>query len=292
MVAMRNLKSALLVVSGALALSACGTDLYEDEVGQATGDVMASFDDASAAGSFASLRYLNPGVHDFLKPGILNRSLDLLIPNAYADECTSLAFSACSNSQRSRSATDCTYGPWTLNGDITLTFSESTCSMMNINDVVTRTADYQITGPRGATLAVTSPGGGQVVTRTGAAAFTYQVLGMERIATEASGKKLFDISTQTSSDIGVTGDSRSTRVMNGGDLVVTHHLAGYTATISPNNVTWSAGCNCAVSGSWTGTATGSVTGAYTVLITGCGTATVTASNGYSKDIQFDRCSSI
>ncbi len=281
----------LLAAAAPLALAACGS-LYEDEVGQATGDVMASFDDASQGGAFASLeRPIFHRTDGFMKPGLLDRTLDFLVPSAYAAECTNLSFSSCANGVMSKSAADCTYGRWTVNGTITLTFSDVACVMSAVNDTVTRTADFQITGPRGATLAVSSPGGGQKVTRTGATSFNYTVLGMERIATEANGKKLFDISTQTTADIGVTGTSRSDRVMNGGTLEVTHHLAGYTVDLTPDNVTWTTGCNCASSGSWTGTASGSVSGSFTVQITGCGTASVTSPSG-TKQVSFDRCAAL
>jgi hypothetical protein len=180
-------------------------------------------------------------------------------------------------------------GSWTMDGSVELSFSESTCSMSLLNDSVTRVANFTITGPRGATLTVSADGGGQRLTRNGSGFnFLYAVNGMERSAEDGKGKKLFDIATKTTSDISVTGENRRNRVMNGGVLEVTHKLAQYTTTLTPNNVTWNETCNCAVSGSFTGTASGSISGPYTLEITGCGTAKLTF-NGKTQSIDFDRC---
>jgi hypothetical protein len=155
---------------------------------------------------------------------------------------------------------------------------------------VTRTADFTLVGPRGGTIAVTAPNGGQKVTRT-ATGFTYSVGGMKRVATGAGGATLFDVETKTLSDITITGATRATRNVNGGELEVKHLRRGYTIVLAPENLQWSGTCNCPVSGKLTGTVTDGGTGTVTLEMTGCGTATLTTPND-SENITFERCGSI
>jgi hypothetical protein len=81
--------------------------------------------------------------------------------------------------------------------------------------------------------------------------------------------------------------------MNGGQLQIKHNLAGYTTVLTPNNVTWNATCNCAVSGSFTGTVTSEAgkSESFDVEITGCGTATVTTQTK-TKTVTLDRCAHV
>jgi hypothetical protein len=77
--------------------------------------------------------------------------------------------------------------------------------------------------------------------------------------------------------------------MNGGELEITHNIAGYTTVLQPVNLTWSSTCNCPVSGSWNGQVKKDGTQKdFMITLTGCGTATV-AVDGGSSDISFDRC---
>jgi hypothetical protein len=128
-----------------------------------------------------------------------------------------------------------------------------------------------------------------VLTKTGAGAFSYRVNGISRVLKNSSGSTLFDISTTTTSDIAVTGTSRSNRVMNGGALVVKHNVKNYTTTLTPENLTWTSTCTCASSGKLTGKIEGDESADdVTIQITGCGTGTITA-NGKTSDVNFDRC---
>jgi hypothetical protein len=171
---------------------------------------------------------------------------------------------------------------------VTLTFSQNACTMALANDTVTRTADFTLTGRRGGTLTVSSPGGGQTVTRT-ASGLTYTVGGMKRVLRDSSGDAIADIETRTLSAITLTGTTRANRVMTGGQLEIKNLTKGTTLVLTPSNVTWnSATCNCAVSGSFTGTTSGDEEEEFTLTITGCGTATVEA-GGDSEDVTFDRC---
>jgi hypothetical protein len=271
-----------------LGLSACGRGLDDqEEYAQAVGDVMSSMDESSGAttGGFAYLK---------VPRAFQERSLfsGLLISEAQAASCTGQAFSACSSGIRTRSFGNCTLagGRVSLSGSVTLSFSAPGCSMAAASNSVTRTADFTISGRRGS-LTVSAPGGGQTVTRT-SSGFDYSVGGMKRVLTDSNGDTIADIETRTLSVIPVTGTSRSNRVMSGGQLEIKNLTRGTTAVLTPSNLTWSAGCNCAVSGSLSGSTSGDESfDDFTITITGCGTANV-SSGGKSEDVEFDRCTGV
>ena len=284
------------LVGCTLLLAACGgTDTTSDpnaEMANATGDATASLDEMASGGGFARLMIPTMKRPEFMRESIGHDVAEFLLPSAEAAGCFQDSFTACSNGVRTRTFDGCTIGPGTLNGSVELDFSDTAaCGMSASGDSVTRQANFTLTGPNGGTITVSSPDGGQKVTNDGSGAYSYEVLGMHRVGTNASGKTVFDISTSTSSPISVTGTSRRDRVINGGTLVVQHNLAGITASLTPSNVTWDGTCNCPVSGSWTGTLSGNKTGSYTLQITGCGTGTVTTSEG-SKSVTFDRCTAL
>jgi hypothetical protein len=278
----------LLAACTAASLTACGSGNDEDQIGQMSGDAMANFDDASQGGSFAAfLRTPGP-----LKAPAWERAFSALIPEAYAASCTSVTFGQCSAGVRTRTFSGCNVGSLLVSGTVTLTFSDPLCGMTRPGASVTRNAAVTFAGPNGGTYDITSPGGGQTITVNPAAnGFSYSVGGIDRVATRPNGDPLFDISSSTTQDIGVTGTTRQTRVMNGGTLEVVHNLRKYTVDLTPGAVTWNGTCNCAVSGSWSGTASGTVSGSFAVDITGCGTATVTV-NGNSQPVELDRCASL
>ena len=188
---------------------------------------------------------------------------------------------------------NCDVGIVTVDGSINLTFSDAAvCNIATVGDSVNRTGSLTLSA-LGGSLAITTPGGGQTLTRT-ATGFTFAVPGMERVLTLPSGKKLFDISTMTTSPLAITGTSRADMVIAGGTLVVQHNLANYSVSLTPDNLTWTPTCNCASSGSLTGTVSSS--GAdngktATVTITGCGTADVTIDSD-TESVTLDRCSTI
>jgi hypothetical protein len=273
-----------------------GPDDYSNQIGSAMGEVMASLDESVAGGSeTAMLPRLPPVLRapDELKGPLWRRALDEIIPSAYAASCWPSTFSACNAGVRTRDFADCNIGQATLSGSVTLTFTRTAaCVLLTDQDAVTRTADFTLTGLYGGTLAVTSPGGGQTVTRT-TNGFQYSVGGMQRVLTGPGGRTWFDVRTRTTAPIVVTGGTRTDLVIASGMLEVDHHVAGYTVTLAPSNLTWNASCNCAVSGSLTGTVAGGPFDgeATTVTMTGCGHADVTIGDE-TESITLDRCGAI
>jgi hypothetical protein len=252
-----------------VAFTGCGKAIEDvGEIGQASGDVMSSVDEGfdGGGGSFS------------------------LSSNALAASCHAATFSACSLGVRTRDFGDCTmaFGRVSLTGSVTLTFSDTdNCDIDTAGESVTRTADFTMAAPRGS-ITVSAPNGGQTITRTGDAAFTYEVGGMKRVLKNAAGVEKASVTTRTTSAIGVTGTSRANRVLSGGALEIVNETKGYTVSLTPENLTWTSGCVCAVSGKLIGTYSGAVSGSITIDITSCGNATVTTSAG-SEEVEFDRC---
>ncbi len=280
-----------IVALSMLTIVACGTGNLQDlkEIGHAAGDALASLDESAQGGGLAynTLPLYRP---ELLEKPWLDRLGDLVMSSAWAQSCWLSQFDACDAGVRSRDFGGCNFGVAKLTGSVTLTFTDSGCSMEAVLDEVTREANFTITGPRDATLTVTSPGGGQTVTRTAANSFTYAVGGLRRVAKGPRGRTLFDIGTRTTEPIGVSGTSRSDRVIDGGVLEITHNLAHYTTTLSPQNLAWSTGCNCPTSGKLSGTVSKTdETQSILIEVTGCGTATITTDEE-TKDVTFDRCS--
>lgn len=277
-----------VVALSMVVLVGCGRGALEDpdEIAQSAGDALASLDELTGEGAFAFRLPHRPALE---RPGVLDVLGETLLGSAYAARCNiTNTFGACSGGVRTKGFGGCTLGALSFEGDVTLTFSDSACSMAGDGASVTRTADFSITGRREATLAVTSPGGGQTLTRTGASAFTWKVGGMNRVMTGSDGRKLVDVSTRTLADITVSGTGRSGRVVDGGKLEIKHNLAGYTTELIPENITWANTCNCPVSGKLTGTVSGATARSFSVEMTACGKATVTA-NGSTQSVELDRC---
>jgi hypothetical protein len=284
------MKSIRWLAAVAVALGGCGQGVDEaEEVGHAAADVMASLDETGTGGGFAW------NVAPIDRPGfdrnIFDKALDLAMPPAYAAACWTERFGTCNAGVMTKSFDACALGGNKLEGSVTLTFSDTTCSL-GIGSSVTRTADFTLTGRRNATLTVSAPGGGQRVTRN-ADGFNYAVLGMERIMKNGAGKTLFDIATKTDEDFVVKGLTRRNRVIQSGKLEIEHKLAGYTLTLVPENVTWDGTCNCPVSGKLTGTITGGKNSGDTASVEfqGCGNGTVTV-GGEAKTVSFDRCAAL
>jgi hypothetical protein len=287
--------AALLLVVPTLAAAGAGcrragaTD--QDQLGAAVGEVMASIDE-STSGSGATAQLL-PILRtpDALRTPRWQRLFDL-VPPVYAASCWQSAFAACASGVRTRTFDACTIGPSTLTGSVSLTFSDSAaCTIAGAGESVHRMADFTLTGPYGGTLAVTSTGGGQTLTRT-ATGFEYTVQGMQRVLTGPGGRTLFDVSTRTTSPIAITGSSRADLVIASGALEVSHNLAGYKVTFVPENLAWSPTCNCAVSGRLTGTVQGGGSKldgkSASIDLMGCGHADVSI-DGDTESVTLDRC---
>jgi hypothetical protein len=300
MIMQRGSGSRLVLLLGVAAASAAlgcrkTADDETAQIGAAVGEVMSSLDESSQGGTTTAMLPALPMLRtpDALRGPAWRRALDAVFPSAYAAACGDTAFSACSAGARTRTFSACSLGLATLDGTVTLSFSAAPlCVVLAANDAVTRTADFTLTGLYGGTLAVTSPGGGQTLTKT-ATGFEYSVAGMERVLTGPGGRTLFDVSTRTTAPIVVTGSSRADLVIVSGALEVTHHLAGYKVTLTPSNLAWTATCNCAVSGSLTGTVSGGKHDgkSATVTLTGCGDADVTI-DGQTDSITLDRCTTL
>jgi hypothetical protein len=82
-------------------------------------------------------------------------------------------------------------------------------------------------------------------------------------------------------------------VIASGTLEVEHKVAGYKVSLSADHLAWSAGCNCAVSGTLTGTVEGGTMSGKTasVKLTSCGHADVTI-DGDTESVTLDRCAGI
>jgi hypothetical protein len=265
------------------------------QIGAAVGEAMAGLDESIQGGGNAMLRRGVPvlNVPDDLKGPVWRRVLDRVVPAAYAASCWVTPLSACNAGVRTRTFDHCTLGAATLDGMTTLTFNRpALCALATTGDSVTRLATLTLTGPYGGTLEVTSPGGGQTVTKTGEG-FDYSVAGMERVLKGPGGRTLFDVGTRTTTAIAVTGSSRSNLVITSGAFEIDHHLAGYKVTLVPQNLTWNAHCNCAVSGNLTGTVTGGPLDgkAASVELTGCGHANLSV-DGDTESIALDRCAAL
>ncbi len=262
---------------------------------------MASVDESSGSSTGTLSHYLPATGSRFAQ---LNRRWSdrlSLIPEANATTCAAwsiTSFGSCSSGVITRTfdtgGSGCTIGLATLSGSVSLTFKDSTgatassCTF-STGYSITRAPNYTITGRRGATITVSSDGGGQKLTKTGTGTYTWDTLGVRRVASTASGTQVFDISTKTNSSITVTGAPRAGRTITGGELQITHNLKNYVVKLVPTDVTWASGCNCPTSGKWSGSATGDETSdSFTIDITGCGTATVTA-NDTTTAVTFDRC---
>jgi hypothetical protein len=282
----------LVGMSTVLATGACRKQSLadQDQIGAAVGEVMASVDE-STKGSGATARLPILRMPDELKAPVWRQVFDGVVRTAYAGSCLQSLFATCNAGVRARAFDHCSIGAATLDGSVTLTFSDTnSCAVAVAGDSVNRTADFTLTGPYGGTLAVSSPGGGQVLTKT-ATGFDYAVPGMHRVLTGPGGHTLFDISTRTTTPIHLTGTSRANLVLVSGALEVSHNLAGYKVTLVPQNLTWAPTCNCAISGQLTGTVSGGgkLDGkSATVAITGCGQAEVTI-DGDSESVTLDRC---
>ncbi len=285
----RGSHTVLLVTMMVAAAAGCRKKDEADQIGESVGEAMSSLDE-SVAGGAATAMLPYQRMPDELKGPLWRRAMDSVIPSAYAATCWEPTFSACNASGvRTKDFGGCTIGGTTLDGTVTLTFNRPLCAVLTAGDAVTRTADLTLTGLYGGTLEVTSPGGGQTLTRT-AAGFDYTVGGMERVLTGPGGRTLFDIATRTTAPIVVTGSSRADLKIVSGSLEVDHKIAGYKVTLTADNLAWTSNCNCATSGTLTGTVSG---GRFdgksaSVTLTGCGAADVTI-GGETEMVSLDRC---
>ena len=247
------------------------SEIVEDEdaateMAQNIGDSMASVDESAgdSSGNIASYNeaarktFARLAPEELIDSGVLS---NILLPKAEAVSCLGYGFGGCTSGNTiTRDFNGCTIGYARFTGTVTLTFNPA-CGSLAIGNTITRVPDFTVTGRRGATLTVIKTGTiGQKVERkadVGAdKVFEFTNDGINRkFRSSQLNAVLFDQTTVVSSPITVTGANRAGRVMSGGSLTVTNNLTAVSCTYVPTAVTWAAGCNCAVSGSWAGTCT-------------------------------------
>jgi hypothetical protein len=267
------------------------------ESAQQVGDAMAGVDESggNTSGSIASLE-LRSAEKTFarLSQGEASKSEQLalmILPLAHAAACNTVAFNTCSANQKVRNFADCsTAGGGTMSGNVTLSYTgtgSATCTLPMSNDTVSRAPNFSVNGVRGASFAVASISTGQTLTRTGATNFTFSNTGIRRTFVTPKGTTLLDITTSTSSPVSVTGNSRNTRTLSGGTIVVLNNLTSVSCSLTPSSVSWSSACNCPTAGSWSGTCSDATTLSVAFSNT-CGESTVTK-NGVVSTVTMDRC---
>lgn len=293
----------LALMSAVLILASCKNSQDEaastdnSEAAQQIGDIMASIDEAG--GSSGSFGFVNTFAR--LAPEDVLESVALESGNSDPKDlkatsiapraaCGTTGFSSCSNNVITRTFNGCSIGAATLSGTVSLTFHDAsvdnTCAMAVNSDSIIRVPNFTVTGLRGATLTVSKTASeGQKISKTGPATYNFTNDGIKRKFVY-NNNTLFDFTTLTTSSLGITGNSRNGRVLNGGTLRVINNESGRYCDYSPSNVTWNSNCNCAVSGSWTATCSDSTTSSLT--INSCGSATFSM-DSTSTTVNFDRC---
>lgn len=223
----------------------------------------------------------------------------VLLPQAFASNCLRAVYSPCVSGVRSAQYSSCSAGlaNYSMNGNVALSYSNSTCDLGSLGASVNRTYAVTVEGPRGGQLLVTSQsradynnqtygGGGRLTTTVNG--WNLEVLGKHKTLSYR-GRTLFDVSIRTLSPIAVTGSlSRASRNVNSGQLQVNHNLAKLTSTITPQNLQWNNSCCHPISGSLAVSWTGSRTGSATVTFSSCGQAEL-SSNGQTQNITLSYC---
>ena len=279
-----------------LLLPSCGTSSDNEETGQQVGDVMASVDESGGSSGSLAMAPVEGIRKTFkrLSPADVSPTWyeQLWEHEATATSCRlASTFGTCSSNIITRTFSECTVNNAVFSGTVALLFNDagvdSTCQMTAVGHSVTRTPAFTVAGRRGAVLTVTKSGTiGQRITKGSGSTFTFSNDGIRRVFTTAAGTTSFDFTTETTSDITVTGTSRASRTMSGGTLRVTNNLTDVTCDYSPTDVTWVSTCNCATSGTWSGSCSDGKT--TSLELTGCGSATLTTGSE-SESITFDRC---
>lgn len=205
--------------------------------------------------------------------------------------CYANGFAACAGNTVVRTYGSCTNNLYTFAGTTNFVWGggSTSCTMNTVNDYVTRVPNYTIAGARMGDVSYYDDGSSGErltwVSGAGTKVFNYSSGGVRKVISVA-GKVQYDSVSSTASNITVTGQNRSGRVMNGGMLKLISNVDGSLCTIEPQNVTWSdANCTCGASGSWQGTCSGSL---IRLDLTDCGHGQMTVGN-YSEIVTLDRC---
>jgi hypothetical protein len=284
-----------LLTSFGLSLNSCAKqedDLFAETSAEQVGDVMASIDEmGGSSGSYAMMLGEQKVFARHNTENLKDRLLKSLLPKAMAATCSSSTFGSCTNNRIVRNFNDCNIGNAVFSGTVTLDYvdaaTDNTCAPSATGNTISRDPDFTISGLHSATYTVSKTGTyGQRLTRTGASALDFSNDGIRRVI-KIGTATVADYTTTTTSNIGVTGNARSGRVISGGNLHVVNNSSGTSCDFVPSNVTWNSTCGCPVSGSWLASCSSGKTGSLT--ITSCGEATYTI-DGQDSAVSFDRCS--
>lgn len=225
---------------------------------------------------------------------------EILFPKAYAAGCIRPVFKSCVDGIKNSQFSDCSMfrGNVLASGEINLDYSQNDCSMDETDDDVARTYEYELVGPRGGQLNVTSQdqedyrgqivGGGALLTKT-TTGHNLEILGKNKIFTR-NGRVLRNKSIRTTAALEISGGlARGQRQVNNGQIEVIHNLAEFVATYTAQDLRWSSSCCHPVSGSLSVEYTGSLQGTAQVEFQSCGQATLERSNGDVQNVQFTYC---
>jgi len=275
-----------------LGLANCGGVVTEgsagSELADVLGDAMGSADEALASAALL----MNATQAPTLSQRMWRQASKALLPLAQImGSCSSSGVSSCSSGVATLSYSSCTLGPLTLDGEVTFDFSDNDCELNN-GDHVRRIPDFEITGRNGGTLGVTvfnPSSSGQKLTRV-SGSYDYEVSGLRRYFTSASGGRTVNYTIQTESKITITGLTRDSRRMTGGTLKIIDNIDGSETSITPSAVRWSSTCTCATGGSWIGQTVldSGASEDFTLTITSCGNATMTKGSEESS-VELERC---
>lgn len=302
---MKNLKITIPILAvSMLTLSACieqaatdslTSDPQTDALESAVTVVSGQADDASG-GSFAMQTKASAWKYAAVE--------NVIFGSANASNCGRAFDQTCDNATgvKTVSYTNCSIAGrgFTLNGSVTLTYSNNNCTL-GVGDNVVRTYDDTISGPHGGAVQTTSAlranylgsqiGGGGRLSHTGATAWTMDILGKHKIGTR-NGHTLFDVSVHTTTPIAVSSTlARSGRTISSGTIAIDHNVAKFTAVYTTNPsqpLVWNSTCCHPVSGRLDATYSGSVTGSGSITFNGCGSAEL-SKDGSARTLSLGYC---
>ncbi len=263
-----------------VALSGCRVgasgDELNDELAQAAGDALEGLDEMTFS---SGVRNSNEGFQ------------------GSRVACVDVPFSSCTNNVKTRTFGGCTLGSLTFAGTTTLTWDDTlvdnTCAVDAEGHSVSRKPNWTVTGSRGWTIAVSTPGTfGQKVTWQTDTAATFTSDGIRRTATTAGGDVIADFTTKTTTGLSITFDGsepRGGRVVDGGAIEIKNNLTDSTCNVTPDEVTWTDTCTCPVSGTVAGSCSDSTS--YALTFNGCGTGSITA-GGTTTSVTLGRCATV
>ena len=216
------------------------------------------------------------------------------------DSCTGTDLSVCSTAGVRARDLSCTDGSISYTKNITLTFSTPSCSFNANGESFVRTHTSTITGPNGGTYVSTSDAsnnylgtsigsGGKITDET--SEYDIDILGINKKLSRSTGAVVWNHSIRTTpgKPLIINHFKRDGRVISSGELVVDHNIAGFTATMDFNSITYQRGCCYPTAGTVTVTLTGSITGVRTITFNQCGFANITNIDGSFITAQFFGC---